>query len=101
MSANDSMKIRKRILHLLEIYVVVTPTMLQASLGSNTRPHIWKHELEALRQEGTVVMDETPPMLTPAGRWQSYKRVYLTRHIWLVDRLTQDLVATGKGVANA
>lgn len=80
----DSASIRERILHLLDIYIVVTPTMIQGSLGSGIKPSVWKEEMHRLCDEGLIIQDQTPSVISPAGRYQTYKRLYLAKNAEVV-----------------
>lgn len=82
----DTSVIRERILHLLDIYIVVTPTMIQGSLGSAIKPAVWKEVMHHLCDEGLVIQDQTPSIVSPAGRYQTYKRLYLARNAEVVQQ---------------
>jgi len=73
--ANDEM-MRRKIIHVLTVYPVISSTMLQMGLGPHTKPDIWRPQLQKLLDDGTVVA-ETKSLLTPLGRHQSYTRLQL------------------------
>ena len=78
--------VRERILHLLKIYIVLTPTMIQISLGTAVKPAIWREELRKLKEEGIVIQDHTPSIISPMGRCQTYKRLYLAKNAEVVQK---------------
>lgn len=81
--------IEAKILHLLRIYPVVSPSMLQALLG-NTPPKVWRATLDQLIKEGHIIQDNSPTVRSPADRYQSYKRIYLTEMESLVESLVEE-----------
>ena len=61
----------ERIVHLLEIYPVLSPTLLQGALGPQTKAAHWKPILEDLIKTGDVKREfvvATPP----SGRTHTY-----------------------------
>lgn len=68
--------VRAKILHLLELYPIISPTMLQAGLGPATKPKVWRPVLAELVTLGLVVEDEIPTTTT-TERYNSYKRLHL------------------------
>lgn len=72
----DADQIRERIKHLLTVYPAISPTMLQAGLGPQTKPSKWRPLLQELVDEG-VVKEETVQKMTPFGRHHSYSRLRL------------------------
>lgn len=72
-SASD---IEAKILHILGIYPVISPTMLQSGLGPYTKPALWRPVLALLIAEGKVV--ETQESLqTPSERYNTYSKLSL------------------------
>ena len=69
-------EIRTKILHLLSIYPVISPTMLQGGLGPSVRPVHWRPVLEQLEDEG-IVIKEQDSMQTPTGRYNTYTKLSL------------------------
>lgn len=70
--------IRELIIHLLRIYPVVSPTMLQSGLGPYVKPAIWRPVLQDLIAEGVVVEDQET-LQTPRGRYNTYTKLHLAR----------------------
>lgn len=72
----DPDTIRNKILHILKIYPVISPTMLQGGLGPYMRPAQWRPVLASLVKKGKVV--ETQESLqTHAGRYNMYSKLSL------------------------
>lgn len=65
-----------KILHLLSIYPIISPTMLQGGLGPQMRPAQWRPILADLVTEGKVI-ESTRSMLTPNDRYNTYSRLSL------------------------
>jgi hypothetical protein len=71
-------EIRERILFTLAIYPKLSPTMLQVSLGTSTRPSIWHPVLNQLIEEGLVDRVQIrPPTPAPSGRDQVFTVIQL------------------------
>lgn len=68
--------IRERILHVLSVYPIISPTMLQVGLGTNIQAASWRPVLEELIAEGTVKQG-TRVVKTPSGRHYTYTRIQL------------------------
>lgn len=73
---DDREIIRELIIHLLRIYPVVSPTMLQSGLGPYVKPAIWRPVLQELIAEGVVVEDQET-LQTPRGRYNTYTKLHL------------------------
>lgn len=71
-----SEEIRVKILHILSIYPVISPTMLQSGLGASWRPIFWRPVLEALIKEGKVE-EVKDSMMTPTDRYNTYTKLSL------------------------
>lgn len=69
-------EIETRILHLLKIYPLISPTMLQSGLGPSTKPENWRPVLVDLVQRG-VVIEEQQSMQTPSERYNTYTKLSL------------------------
>ena len=69
-------EIRTKIVHLLKIYPVVSPTMLQSGLGPSLRPAIWRPVLRSMIADSTI-LEESISKETPAGRYNDYKMLRL------------------------
>ena len=71
-------EIRERILFTLAIYPKLSPTMLQVSLGTSTRPSIWHPVLNKLIEDGLVDRIQIrPPTPAPSGRDQVFTVIQL------------------------
>ncbi len=51
-------EIQKRLVHLFQIYPVLSPTMIQAFLGGKMPPRFWKPVMEEMIEEGTLIRTE-------------------------------------------
>ena len=71
--------IQRRILHLLGIYPVVSPTMLHVALGPSTKADNWKPVLEELI-EAEIVGREFIVSEAPTGRHNTYTKLFLNGH---------------------
>lgn len=69
-------EIEEKILHLLSIYPIVSPTMLQGGLGPYMKPAVWRPVLDRLVDEGKVV-EAQATMITPKGRYNTYTKLHL------------------------
>ena len=69
-------EIETRILHLLRIYPIISPTMLQSGLGPSTKPAQWRPVLTALIAQGKV-KEDTISMQTPSERYNTYTKLSL------------------------
>lgn len=65
-----------KILHLLGIYPIISPTMLQSGLGPSTKPAQWRPVLSKLIQAGKVI-EEQQSMQTPSERYNTYSKLSL------------------------
>ena len=69
-------EIEARILHLLNIYPVISPTMLQGGLGPYTKPALWRPVLVHLIDKGQVV-ESQESLQTPSDRYNTYTKLSL------------------------
>jgi len=69
-------EIETKILHLLRIYPIISPTMLQGGLGPATRPAQWRPVLIDLIEQGKVI-EEQESMQTPSERYNTYSKLSL------------------------
>lgn len=69
-------EIEAKILHLLNIYPVISPTMLQSGLGPYTKPALWRPVLARLVEEGKIV-ESQESLQTPSERYNSYSKLSL------------------------
>jgi len=69
-------EIRIKIIHLMKIYPIISPTMLQGGLGPSMKPALWRPVLDELIQED-VILQEQESMTTPSGRYNSYPKLRL------------------------
>lgn len=76
MEREMKVEIEMKILHILRIYPLISPTMLQAGLGPSCKPAIWRPVLLALIEEGKVI-EEHESLLTPTDRSNTYTKLSL------------------------
>ncbi len=69
-------EIETKILHLLGIYPIVSPTMLQGALGPSLKPKIWRPVLQKMKKEGKIVETKVDGE-TPTGRYNAYTKIQL------------------------
>ncbi len=72
----ESSGIREKILHVLGVYPILSPTMLQIGLGTSLPTIEWRPVLEELIAAGLVERDEYSAQ-TSSGRNYSYTRIRL------------------------
>ncbi len=68
--------VRQKILHILTIYPVLSPTMLQGGLGVYMKPAVWRPVLQRMIEE-ELVIETKESKLTPSGRYNSYTKLHL------------------------
>lgn len=68
--------IATKIVHLLSIYPIISPTMLQGGLGPQMRPAQWRPVLAQLIDDGKVI-ESQKSMMTPNDRYNTYSRLSL------------------------
>src|SRR3990172_6202219 len=68
--------VRDRIIHVLTIYPILSPSMLQVGLGTSTQPGLWRPVLERMIDEGVVIVEEVQ-LEHPSGRSYPYKKLSL------------------------
>jgi len=73
----DDDKLRAIILHILTIYPIISPTMLQMGIGNSISPAKWRPSLEALIRIGDVKR-WSDTELAPSGRHNNYTKLSLT-----------------------
>ena len=71
-------ELRERILHVLDVYPGISPTMLQMGLGPATKPRDWKPILEHLIEIGEVIRHSVSG-LSPHERHHSYVKLTLKK----------------------
>ena len=69
-------RIHKQLEHLLQVYPVLSPTMIQSALGTKVRPVIWKPIMELMIKEGILVRNEIVSK-NSWGQLRSYTRIRL------------------------
>ena len=67
-------EIEDKILHILTIYPVISPTMLQGGIGPYLKPVVWRPILERLKAAGKVI-EESESLETPGGRYNTYTKL--------------------------
>lgn len=75
-SEHTDQEIREKILHVLGIYPVISPTMLQAGLGPYTKPARWRPILQELI-EAKKVIESQVSLQTPSDRYNTYTLLQL------------------------
>ena len=73
---DDAQMCEVKILHLLGIYPVISPTMLQSGLGPSTKPSLWRPVLSSLIARGLVI-EEQKLLQTPSERYNTYSKLSL------------------------
>ena len=68
--------VEAKILHILQIYPIISPTMLQSGLGPQTKPAVWRPVLRRLIDEGKVKEDQES-LQTPSERYNNYTKLSL------------------------
>ncbi len=68
--------IEARILHLLRIYPIISPTMLQSGLGPSTKSAEWRPVLSDLIARGLVI-ERHEELQTPSERYNTYSKLSL------------------------
>ena len=68
--------IEAKILHILRIYPIISPTMMQAALGPSTKAILWHPVLQDLINRNLVVREQES-LLTPAERYNAYTKLSL------------------------
>ena len=76
MATHDQTQIQEQLTHLLKVYPVLSPTLIQGLLGSNIRPTFWKPVLEAMIDEGSISRDEVQAQ-NAYGQFRSYTCIRL------------------------
>ena len=69
-------EVEAKIIHLLSIYPIISPTMLQGGLGPYTKPAVWRPVLQQLIASGRVVEDQES-LQTPTDRYNTYTKLSL------------------------
>ena len=69
--ASEVTECRMKILHLLKLYPRISATMLQAGLGPQIKPDLWRPILGKLIEEGKVE-EEQHSQPTHLGRYNTY-----------------------------
>ncbi len=72
----DTGGIATKILHILSIYPIISPTMLQGGLGPYMKPAQWRPVLADLITKGKVV-ETQESMMTPNERYNTYNKLSL------------------------
>lgn len=72
----DPKVLEEKILHILSIYPIVSPTMLQGALGPSVKSAVWRPALSRLIEAGKVI-EETESLQTPTERYNTYTKLYI------------------------
>jgi len=70
-------KIRQKIKHILQIYPIISPTMLQSGLGPQIAASVWRPILEEMILDKTLKR-ESVALQSPAGRNITYVQLSIT-----------------------
>ena len=70
-NAIDPTPIKAKIVHVLTIYPVLSPSMLQVGLGTSLPSYVWAPILEQMIQEGIVIREDVFKE-HPSGRTFKY-----------------------------
>lgn len=76
LDGDEQENIAARIKHILGIYPIVSPTMLQAALGPQVPASQWRPVLDDMLNNGVVKQDSINK-LSPAKRYNDYQRLML------------------------
>ncbi len=71
-----AIEIEEKILHILEIYPIISPTMLQGGIGAYLKPLLWRPVLNKMVKAGQVI-ETQESVTTPRGRYNSYTKLSL------------------------
>ena len=80
LAVDENEKLADKIVHILTVYPMISPSMLQIGLGPAVSPSIWKPILEGLIESGTVIRTNVLAE-TPSGRQNTYMRLELDSDI--------------------
>jgi len=80
---NTPESVRERIIHVLTIYHVISPSMLQTGLGPSVPAAAWRPVLEKLIEEEVVDRDHIIAA-SPLGRHNPYTRLRLSKPVIMV-----------------
>jgi len=69
-------QIQKQLVLLLQLYPILSPTMIQSSLGTKIRPSVWKPVMEGMISVGTLVRFEVVSE-NAWGQFRSYTCIKL------------------------
>jgi hypothetical protein len=75
-AAENGEALRAKIIHVLSVYPVISPTMLQIGLGTHVKPTDWRPILTELIKEG-IVLEEEQCVATPQDINRFYKKLSL------------------------
>ncbi len=70
----------KQLIHLHQVYPVLSPTLIQALLGSKMRPQTWKPVMEKMITSGALVRSEVVSE-NSWGQLRSYTCIRLNKHL--------------------
>lgn len=79
MSSDEFEGIAARIRHVLEIWPILSPTLLQAALGPQIKSEQWRPVLEEMISSG-IIKQEIINKQSPAKRYNDYQRLMLAEH---------------------
>jgi hypothetical protein len=68
--------LRDKIKHVLTIYPCISHTMLQAGIGPQITPKVWRPVVEEMIAQGELIQDQISAT-SPSGRYITYVRIKL------------------------
>lgn len=78
MPNDETQRIKEKIVHILLIYPVISPSMLQAGLGPQIAAGLWRPVLKDLIKH-EVVKQESVTLESPSGRTITYTQLSLMK----------------------
>ena len=75
---DETRRIKAKIVHILLIYPVISPSMLQAGLGPQIKASVWRPILDKMIREELIIKQDSITLKSPAGRTITYVQISLT-----------------------
>lgn len=73
--------VAEKILHTLSVYPGISPTMLQAGMGPQFKPAVWRPILEDLRHKGYILTVFHPAYNVRATKYIHYQKLFLVTDV--------------------
>lgn len=70
-------QLKEKIKHILTIYPCISHTMLQAGIGPQIGPKVWRPVVSEMIAQGEIVQEEISTT-SPSGRYITYVRLKLS-----------------------